>query len=52
MLLLLTDLDEPKTGIIDAVNAVRKNTISKVTEEFEYFINVCQAASGDRNKHL
>lgn len=52
MQLLLTDLKESKTGIIDKINAVKKDTTSKVSEVFEYFINVCQTVSEGCNKHL
>lgn len=41
------DLDELKTRITDAVNAVTQDMIGNVWEEFEYRIDIRRAASED-----
>jgi len=44
---LSTDLEELKTRIKDAVNAVTQDMINNVWEEFVYCIDVCRAAGRD-----
>jgi hypothetical protein len=43
---LLTNLEEFKIRIKDAVNAVTPDMISNVWEEFDYRIDVCRATDG------